>query len=206
MNKIIYLTIDDSPSMHMDEKVNFLIEQKIPAVFFCRGEFIQKHIDKVVRAIQHGFLIGNHSYSHPYFSAISLEECFDEILKTEELIEKCYLKANINRQKKVIRLPFGDRGGNKEHEIQDFLISQGFEPITFGGQTSIDTPWTWDTLDYKKKMIQNPDLYLQNLENCFQQSEREDEIILLHDFDHNHKLFEITIAFLLNKNVKFSGA
>lgn len=204
MIKKVYLTIDDSPSMHMDKKVDFLVQHKIPAVFFCRGEFIQKHIYKVVKTIQNGFLIGNHSYSHPYFSAISLEQCFEEILKTEDLIEKCYLRANIKRPKKIIRLPFGDRGGDKEQAIQDFLISQGFEPITFDGQTSIDTPWTWDSLDYKNKMMQNPDLYLQNLENYFQQSEREDEIILLHDFDHNHQLFDITMEFLLNKNVEFS--
>ncbi len=30
-----------------------------------------------------------------------------------------------------------------------------------------------------------------------------DEIILLHDFDHNHHLFEVTMAFLLQKEATF---
>ena len=85
----LYLTIDDSPSMHMDKKVAFLKSKNIPAIFYARGEYIKKYPEQIVNAIKNGFLIGNHSYTHPYFSEIRIEECFDEILKTEKLINKC---------------------------------------------------------------------------------------------------------------------
>ena len=37
MRKKIYLTIDDSPSPQFRENLDYLIERKIPAVFFCIG-------------------------------------------------------------------------------------------------------------------------------------------------------------------------
>lgn len=217
MIKKIYLTIDDSPSIHMDKKVNFLLKEKIPAIFYLRGEYILKNKNQVINAIDNDFIIGNHSFSHPLFSQISLKDCFDEINKTEALIEECYLKSSRSRDYKVIRLPFADRGAGEkaklpttpnEHkkvkDIQNFLRENGFEKLAFQSKsTYIDSYWDWDTEDYKRKYIQDKSLYLKNLE-CFY-SAYKDEIatILLHDFDHSHHLFEESMRFLLDKNVVF---
>lgn len=217
--KNIYLTIDDSPSKHMKKKTDFLATHEIPAVFFCRGEFIALSQDYVVDAIQKGFLIGNHSYTHPYFSQISLEKCFDEISKTEELIEECYQKAKIQRPFKVIRLPFGDRGTDvciktssldarkdKGRKIQAFIKDLGFVPLDFHYKTldnCIDAYWSWDTQDYKTKLIENPKEYRNKLEEFWNCSQEETQVLLLHDFAHSHHLFEATMEFLLSKKLNF---
>jgi len=109
--KIAYLTIDDCPSIDMKRKVNFLLEKRIPAIWFCRGELLEKRQQVVIYAIRKGFVIGNHSYDHPHFSEIPLEECFRQIKVTDELIEAVYEKAGIERPAKVFRFPWGDKGG-----------------------------------------------------------------------------------------------
>ncbi len=187
----------------MQKKIDFLKYHKIPAIFFCRGEFIPGREEHLVHAIKNGFLVGNHSYTHPYFSSISLGSCFQEILKTEALIDSCYHSANVLREKKVIRLPFGDRAeGKKLGFLQAFLKEQGFEALDFGVSLQdnfIDAGWTWNTFDYKKKMIPDRELYRLGLEKHWANSIRETEVMLLHDFDNNHHLFEETMLFFLEK-------
>lgn len=44
MLRKIYLTIDGAPSIHMDKKVSILKEHNIPAIFYGRGEWIEKRV------------------------------------------------------------------------------------------------------------------------------------------------------------------
>lgn len=154
LNKV-YLTIDDSPSVHMGKKVDFLSTRNIPALFYAHGEHIVKHPDQIINAINNGFLIGNHSYSHRYFSKITLSECIDEIAQTEQLIKDCYQIAGKERPYKIIRLPFGDRGAGanaqeqqKVDSIQSFLKANKFKQFNFEKNSPyIDAYWDWDTKD-----------------------------------------------------------
>lgn len=175
VTKIVYLTIDDCPSIDMKRKVNFLLGKRIPAIWFCRGELLEKRQEVVIYAIRKGFVIGNHSYDHPHFSEIPLEECFRQIKVTDELIEAVYEKAGIERPAKVFRFPWGDKGGgfdvkkggfsprreNPEHikTIQDFLKKLGYKQPKFKGINyawfneanllhDVDVYLTYDTMDW----------------------------------------------------------
>lgn len=220
--KSIYLTIDDAPSMHMGKKVAFLKKHSIPALFYARGEHIKKYPEQIINAINNGFLIGNHSLSHPSFSTITLQECFDEIVATEQLIDECYAQAQVRRPHKVMRFPFGDRGagpdGAQAHterqlihvqQIQHFLKENNFSQIIFGmhkdsfTDSFIDSLWDWDTQDYKSKHIQNFMLYLERLNAFCDTYTSESAIMLVHDFDGNHQLFELTMQFLMAQNIQF---
>jgi len=119
--KKAYLTIDDAPSEDFLKKANYLYKRNIPVVFFCIGEKIEKHFDQLVSAIKMGFIIGNHSFSHNYFSNLSIDECIQEIQKTDQLIDSLYEKAGINRTHKYFRFPHFDAGGHSsgaEYEAQ----------------------------------------------------------------------------------------
>ena len=213
----IYLTIDDSPSIHMHKKVDFLINKNIPAIFYARGEHIFRHPNQIINAIKNGFLIGNNSYSHPYFSEITFSESIDEIARTEYLIEKCYQSAGKLRPHKIIRLPFADRGAgakakepeseierNKVRDIQVFLKKNKFKVLNFQSADSyIDSYWDWDTEDYKTKHINDLDAYIKNMNKFFDGYKSDTAVILLHDFDNNHHLFEAFMEFLLNRKIEF---
>jgi len=174
VRKIAYLTVDDAPSKDFKEKVDFLLSKGIPAIFFCEGKFLEKRPLVVIYAIKNGFIIGNHAFNHPYFSDLTLEECFEQIKKTDEIIEEIYKKAGIKRLAKFFRFPCGDKGGLKYEEvfepyggegkirkekIQAFLRKLGytqpeFEKITYkyyrkaGLLDDVDWYWTYDCMEY----------------------------------------------------------
>ena len=81
-----YLTIDDGPSADTDEKIRLLADHKSPAVWFCVGKNLEKYPEAAMQLIENGHVIGNHSDAHPHFSAITLDECRDEIVRTEKII------------------------------------------------------------------------------------------------------------------------
>jgi peptidoglycan-N-acetylglucosamine deacetylase len=173
--KKIYLTIDDIPSVFFDKKIDFLYENKIPALLFCQGNMIENKIDKLVESIKRGYVLCNHSFSHPHFSDLSIEQCYSEINRTDRIIQKLYDEAGMGWEKKYFRFPYFDRGGNsggvsyekKESatnigriiKIQDILKDLGyvkpdFKDITYGWYHEespveyIDTFCTFDQAEY----------------------------------------------------------
>jgi peptidoglycan/xylan/chitin deacetylase (PgdA/CDA1 family) len=104
--KIAYLTIDDGPTEDMKEKINFLDSKGIKAIWFCQGRELEKFPDQAIYAIKKGHIIGSHSYDHPNFSEIDLEEAKNQIEKTDKIIDDLYSQAGISRPIKVFRFPF----------------------------------------------------------------------------------------------------
>ena len=140
-----YLTIDDSPSPHTDGITAFLIKRNIPALLFARGDLIEANPEPIVRAIENGFIIGNHSYSHCPFGDLNYDEAVKDIEQCEELINDCYQIAGIERHGKYFRFPYLDRGNgdrierhfdnvtnidinndNSVHKLQIYLKEHGF--------------------------------------------------------------------------------
>ncbi|HEX8010618.1 MAG TPA: polysaccharide deacetylase family protein [Casimicrobiaceae bacterium] len=109
--KIAYLTIDDAPSPSLRMKTDYLHSKGIPAIFFCLGKSMEERPELVVDAIQKGFVIGNHSYDHPHFSDLPLPECYQQIERTDQIIEHLYSQAGVRRPARLFRFPFGDKGG-----------------------------------------------------------------------------------------------
>ena len=105
-----YLTIDDSPSLHTDDLTDALKKRGVPALLFCRGDKLEQNQEPITRAIQKGFVIGNHAYSHTRFSTLSLEQCVLEIERTEKLIDTAYQNTGKERPGKYFRFPHMDRG------------------------------------------------------------------------------------------------
>jgi peptidoglycan/xylan/chitin deacetylase (PgdA/CDA1 family) len=105
-----YLTIDDSASQRMDDLTSYLFEKGIPAVFYCRGDRLEENPDAAISAIQKGFVLGNHTYTHPRSSQIGIESFVDEIERCEDLIADLYKRAGVAKQHKLFRFPHVDRG------------------------------------------------------------------------------------------------
>ena len=105
-----YLTIDDSPSSHTDEMIDYLVDKKIPALLFVRGDLLEDNPAPIIRAIQKGFVIGNHSYAHKPFGEYTYEQAIDDIEKCDRLIDQAYEHSGIKRPGKYFRFPYLDRG------------------------------------------------------------------------------------------------
>lgn len=115
-----YMTIDDSPTHHTDELTDYLVRKNVPAVLFCIGsaykdmhlscEGMEQNPEPVLRAIEKGFVIGNHTYTHRRSSEMSFAEVIEEIEKTEAIIDDLYRRAGKTRTHKLLRFPHIDRG------------------------------------------------------------------------------------------------
>lgn len=120
MTKRAYLTIDDSPTKHTDELTDWLVARDIPAVIFAIGsayndmhlqcEGMVQNSDPVRRAIEKGFVVGNHTYTHRRTSELSFADVVSEIEQTEKLIDDLHRQAGKSRDHKLIRFPHIDRG------------------------------------------------------------------------------------------------
>ncbi|MFX0100014.1 MAG: polysaccharide deacetylase family protein [Candidatus Hodarchaeota archaeon] len=230
--KHVYLTIDDAPSSDTARKVDYLSSRGIPVLWFCRGEFLEKEMEKAIYIIEKGFVIGNHSYNHPYFSALTLEQCIDQIDRTDELINSVYTEAGIKRPANIFRFPFGDKGDDKDKDnrlpeeranhvkdIQDYLRRRGYKQPGFEGITydwyvkaelekGADVFWTYDAMDWKirgnslEKVLALMDE--DDPVNCLGLNHAGSaDIIVMHDFNRTKDWFVPMIEKFLEKGLKF---
>lgn len=158
MNSAI-LTIDDIASKNTPAIVDYLKEKGITAVMFGVGENIERYYEEAIYALKGGMIVGNHSYSHPAFSSITLEQGIAEIEKNEEILNKLYADAGVDRVYRPFRFPYGDKGSEKAQLLQEYFVKNGFHKLKdtqitypwwkeYGCNQNIDTFWTFDFAEY----------------------------------------------------------
>ena len=169
MNTVL-LTIDDVPSRNTPAIVDELCARNITAIMFAVGMNVTRFYDEVVYAVRKGMIVGNHSYSHAAFSAITLEACIAEIEKCEAILERVYQDAGVERKHRPFRFPYGDKGGANKEELQRYLAQNGFDKVDdrhlpydwWHGNCldrDIDTLWTFDLEEYR---VQNDETFIRD--------------------------------------------
>lgn len=125
---LIGLTFDDGPSPQRTAFVLDVLKQKgVKATFFLEGSNAQQYPDLVRRIKAEGHVIGNHSWDHADFSAISQTRQKQQIDRTNDAI-----KAATGEAPKLMRFPFG----NSTSYALGYLKTIGMS----GGVV-----WHWDT-------------------------------------------------------------
>ncbi|MED9905026.1 MAG: polysaccharide deacetylase family protein [Lachnospiraceae bacterium] len=137
MSKAV-LTIDDIASANTPVIVDYLQEKNICPVMYAVGRNVEKYYDEAVYALQRGMIIGNHSYSHPGFSTLSLSACLEEIERNEALLDRLYADAGVTRRFKPFRFPYGDKGGENAVALQAYFRKNGFDKLQ---DAQVTNPW-----------------------------------------------------------------
>ncbi len=178
--KSIYVTIDDGPRKNMGPILDEL-QQGQRVTFFLIGRQLNspEHEELARRAIQEGHSLGNHSYTHPFFSRISTKRAKEEIYRTHEILEKIYESEGVEMPL-LFRFPYGDSGrevrrgrilGSREHQrnIKNILSELGYHTYF----------WTLDTLDWEHYSSK----FRRSIENILLKAEqaKEGDIVLMHD-------------------------
>lgn len=224
---ICYLTIDDGPDASFLDKLNFLNEKGIKAIWYCQGDQLVKYETEAIEAVKLGHIIGNHSYDHPFFSEISQQEGFDQIDQTHNLIQEVYRKAGTECEHLTFRFPYlitGDR------VFQQHLYDMGYRQPWFKGSIpkamasddfldGVGVGTNFDTRDWQVgKQDENGQLFdgdalINRLrlitsewtEKHMSQGKEEDSeytVVLAHCFTDN-KLFENMIETMLDGGMVF---
>jgi peptidoglycan-N-acetylglucosamine deacetylase len=225
VNKIGYLTIDDAPTNDFRNKVNFLLKNKIPAIFFCIGKSINPSREKeIIYAIEKGFLIGNHSWSHPNFSKLSKKKIKEEIIKTDELLDRLYKEAKAKRKIKVFRFPYLQKGSKNKKIIQQILKELGYRQPNFKNITitpyneekgDLNISCTYDTMDWTAA-DGSAEFGIKTLQDLFNRMDENvpdeyrtlnhkgsNDIIMMHDDDRIKNMFQPLIKRMIEKEIKF---
>lgn len=153
--KPIAITFDDGPSAWSKELVDLLAELDIVATFFVLGGNVERYPSELKYIASHGHEIGNHSYNHPDFKKLTLDEAILEIEKTQQIVYE-----TIHKYPRLFRFPYGS-------VHKEVLHSTSLRSIL----------WTADSLDwqcYDSQWI---------LERMKKQV-KENGIMLFHDFKY----------------------
>lgn len=187
------LTVDDAPSALFAEKAAWLRRRGASALFFLWGEKAAGRRPELVEALRAGFELGNHSWTHPYFSVLSLDAARAEIERTDVLIAGIYASAGVPWRRKRFRFPYFDRGGDADREafLQGFLSDLGYEGFSGGPAGTRDCRCDFDLRDY---LLDRPasDGGLsadEILARIVPGAPAAGDVILLHDHERSHDLF-----------------
>lgn len=123
----VTLVIDDGPSDVTSQLLARLQRAGHRAVLFVIGSNLEGREAVAVDAVRRGFALGNHSFDHPFFSRIGLEEARAQIVRTDGLIEGIYARAGVRRPGKWFRFPYLDTGEGNHQALQELLRELGFE-------------------------------------------------------------------------------
>lgn len=129
--KKMALTFDDGPDELITPAVlDALNRHGVRATFFLIGERAEAHPDVVQRIIDEGHVIANHSWNHPKFTEISLDEVEEQIKRTESA-----LLDITGHAVRMFRPPYG-------FQNEDIVR-------TLGDMNYSDIIWSQDSLDWK---------------------------------------------------------
>lgn len=127
--KVIALTFDDGPSIYTESILNVLNEYEANATFFVIGNKVKYYRDTLIKILNYGNEIGNHTYNHKLLSKLTDDELLNQISKTQELIKEYTGFTPI-----LFRPSYGTLNKNQEKKINLEIVL-----------------WSIDTLDWKYK-------------------------------------------------------
>jgi len=121
MEKSFYLTFDGSPNPPATDRLLAALDRHgVKATFFMEGRRLEKEADCARRVAAAGHDVGNHSYNHPLFDQIPIEECVREVEMTQEIMHK-----ELGFNPTLLRPP----AGNINDDIEKIFLDRGFDIV-----------------------------------------------------------------------------
>jgi len=178
-SKRVVLSFDDGPDPHQTEYIlEILKKHDIGGTFFLIGEKAKLH-PTLVAKIQEGgrHTIGNHSWDHPNFHEISVDQQASEVLRYEE-------EPATGPVKLLFRYPYG----NSSCETNALLHSRGYRIV---GWHVDSCDWAFDksgSVDAKEAfacgvLAQNKNNYIEHVVSSVRA--HNGGVVLMHEIHPN---------------------
>lgn len=118
---LVALTWDDGPTPERTPYVLDVLKEKgVKATFFLQGSNAEQYPELVCRIRDEGHVIGNHSYSHPYFPDLTPDEAEEEIVRTNRVLEEILGAPPV-----LFRYPFGKSSAAADAVLERHNLSTG---------------------------------------------------------------------------------
>ncbi len=109
-----------------------LAKHKIKGTFFLTGKFIEENIGLVKQIVKDGHEVFNHTYDHPYLTALSDADIIVELDRTNNLLSS----TTGSYTRPYFRTPYGDR----DARVLDVAFKHGYQSVY----------WTVDAHDWQE--------------------------------------------------------
>lgn len=201
--KTVVLTFDDGPSgYNTPEVLKILNAYKIKATFFMQGNHAINYPDIVKQVAAEGHIVANHSYSHPIFPQLKVDEQEKEIMNADQVL----VPIMANMPIKLFRFPYGS---STCHAI-NFVVN--------GAKYEGSLGWHVDTCDWayqatgtvtSEKALKNCEIKSENISSyqahvMDQVRKNNGGIILMHETNDNTvSNLEAIIRTLLAEGYRF---
>ncbi|TVZ07439.1 polysaccharide deacetylase family protein [Trebonia kvetii] len=131
-SKVVALTFDAGSNAAGLPSISATLRAKnVRATFFLTGNWVRDFPAQANAIIQDGYLVGNHSVSHPNFTKLTDSQVTAQVLGAQQAI----LRANGADTRPLFRFPFGDVNGRVLADVNRL----GYVPVR----------WTVDSLGWK---------------------------------------------------------
>lgn len=150
--KIVALTFDDGPTKYTNQILDILKKEEAVATFFIVGNKTEIYRDTLIKSIQYGNEIGNHSFNHKWLTRVTNNELKEQIDKTQKII-----RENIDYTPTLFRPTYGSINTSMKKNIDLDIVL-----------------WDVDTMDWKYKNINT-------IVNRATSNIKDMDIILMHD-------------------------
>jgi peptidoglycan/xylan/chitin deacetylase (PgdA/CDA1 family) len=131
----IALTFDDGPGPYTPGVLNVLERAHVPATFFVIGEELRYFSASTTREIHDGFVIGDHTETHPMMAQLSAHDQHEELFEQAARIELLG-----GRRPQLFRPPYGSFDATTFHELSQMHM--------------LMVLWSVDTDDYQRPGVQ----------------------------------------------------
>lgn len=129
--KVVALTFDaGSNADGLPAILATLRSAGVRATFYLTGDFVRRYPSAVASIVAAGHRVGNHSYTHPYFTDLTDAQIRDQLSRTESAI-----RAAGADPRPLFRFPYGDRDARTIRTVN----AAGYVPVR----------WTVDTLGWQ---------------------------------------------------------
>ncbi|MEY2829195.1 MAG: putative polysaccharide deacetylase pdaA precursor [Bacteroidota bacterium] len=187
----LYLTFDDGPHPEITLAVlDCLRQHQIKAQFFCVGNNVSKYPSVFQQIIAEGHAVGNHTYHHKNGWATDNEMYFDEVKKTEGIMNSflpspsSFSVGEGNRMRSIEK---------KKEKSDTKFFRPPYGKIKFSQanqlvKTHKIVMWSRLTADFDKSISKE-----QCLKNAIGKPFKNGEIILFHDSEKANERMEYAL-------------
>ncbi|SFC73710.1 Peptidoglycan/xylan/chitin deacetylase, PgdA/CDA1 family, partial [Alkalibacterium subtropicum] len=137
--KVVALTFDDgADGTNINTILQILSTHNVTATFFLTGSGANHHPQAIRNISNQGHQLGNHSYSHPYFTQISAAETVSQLQRAEDTIRQITGRST----KPIFRPPYGAYNSTVLQRVGDagypYSIMWTIDTIDWTGNSSSD--------------------------------------------------------------------
>jgi peptidoglycan/xylan/chitin deacetylase (PgdA/CDA1 family) len=131
----VALTFDDGPGPYTPRILDVLEREHAPATFFVIGEELRYFSASTVREIHDGFVIGDHTETHPMLAQLSAHDQREELFEQAARIELLG-----GRRPRLFRPPYGSFNATTFHLLHQMRM--------------LMVLWSVDTGDYERPGVE----------------------------------------------------